>query len=88
MKKIFEHIEAVVADIRKGKMVIVVDDANRENEGDVVLAGQYVTPQAINFMVKHARGLVCMPTRRSGCSNWASSGWCGKTGRRLKRIFR
>ena len=62
MKKIFDSIESVVADIRKGKMVIVVDDADRENEGDLVMAGQFVAPAAINFMVKHARGLVCVPT--------------------------
>ncbi len=62
MKTTFDSIEAVLADLGKGKMVIVVDDADRENEGDLVLAGQFVTPEAINFMVKHARGLVCVPT--------------------------
>ena len=49
-------------DIRKGKMVIVVDDADRENEGDLIMAGQVVTPAAINFMAKHGRGLICVPT--------------------------
>lgn len=62
MKARFDSIESVVADIRKGKMVIVVDDADRENEGDLIMAGQHVTPQAINFMAKHARGLICVPT--------------------------
>lgn len=47
-------------DLRNGKMVILVDDEDRENEGDLVLAGEFVTPEAINFMVKHARGLVCL----------------------------
>ena len=62
MKQIFDTIETVVADLRKGKMVIVVDDADRENEGDLVMAAQFVTPAAINFMAKHARGLICVPT--------------------------
>jgi 3,4-dihydroxy 2-butanone 4-phosphate synthase/GTP cyclohydrolase II len=62
MKARFDSIESVVADIRKGKMVIVVDDADRENEGDLILAGQHITPQAINFMAKHGRGLICAPT--------------------------
>jgi len=62
MKKIFDTIETVVADLRKGKMVIVVDDADRENEGDLVMAAQFVTPAAINFMAKHGRGLICVPT--------------------------
>lgn len=47
-------------DLRNGKMVILVDDEDRENEGDLVLAGEFVSPEAINFMVKHARGLVCL----------------------------
>jgi 3,4-dihydroxy 2-butanone 4-phosphate synthase/GTP cyclohydrolase II len=62
MKTKFDSIEAVLADIRRGKIVIVVDDADRENEGDLIVAGQHATPSAINFMVKHARGLVCVPT--------------------------
>ncbi|HSY19351.1 MAG TPA: bifunctional 3,4-dihydroxy-2-butanone-4-phosphate synthase/GTP cyclohydrolase II [Candidatus Acidoferrales bacterium] len=62
MKQIFDTIEAVITDLRKGKMVIVVDDADRENEGDLVMAAQFVTPAAINFMAKHGRGLICVPT--------------------------
>jgi len=62
MKKQFDSIESVIADIRKGKMVIVVDDADRENEGDLIMAAQFVTPGAINFMAKHGRGLICAPT--------------------------
>jgi len=58
----FDSIDSVIADIRKGKMVIVVDDADRENEGDLIMAGQHVTPAAINFMAKHGRGLICVPT--------------------------
>src|SRR6201996_4855383 len=61
-KSRFDGIEAVVADIRKGKMVIVVDDADRENEGDLVMAAQHVTAAAVNFMAKYGRGLICVPT--------------------------
>ena len=62
MKNNFDKIESVIADIRKGKMVIVVDDADRENEGDLVMAAQHVTPAAVNFMAKFGRGLICVPT--------------------------
>ena len=61
MKPPFNTIEEVIADIREGKMVIITDDPSRENEGDLVLAAEKVTPEAINFMVMHARGLVCAP---------------------------
>ena len=62
MKQKFDSIDAVIADLKRGKMVIVVDDADRENEGDLVMAAQHVTPAAINFMAKHGRGLICVPT--------------------------
>jgi 3,4-dihydroxy 2-butanone 4-phosphate synthase / GTP cyclohydrolase II len=62
MKEMFDRIDSVIADLRKGKMVIVVDDADRENEGDLILAGQFVTPAAVNFMAKFGRGLICVPT--------------------------
>jgi 3,4-dihydroxy 2-butanone 4-phosphate synthase / GTP cyclohydrolase II len=60
----FDTIEAAVADIRAGKMVIVLDDEDRENEGDLVMAAQLVTPAAINFMRKEAGGLICVPLIR------------------------
>jgi len=62
MKKQFDPIESVIADLRRGKMVIVVDDADRENEGDLVMAAQHVTPAAVNFMARFGRGLICVPT--------------------------
>jgi 3,4-dihydroxy 2-butanone 4-phosphate synthase / GTP cyclohydrolase II len=62
MKKRFDSIESVIADIRKGKMIIVVDDADRENEGDLILAAQHITPVAVNFMAKYGRGLICVST--------------------------
>src|SRR4249919_3442715 len=62
MKNLFDSIESVIADLRKGKMVIVVDDADRENEGDLIMAAEKVSPEAINFMAKLGRGLICVPT--------------------------
>lgn len=56
----FNKIEELIEDIRQGKMVILVDDEDRENEGDIVLAADHVTPQAINFMASEARGLICL----------------------------
>ncbi|MCW5560037.1 MAG: 3,4-dihydroxy-2-butanone-4-phosphate synthase, partial [Verrucomicrobiae bacterium] len=57
----FDDITAVLADIRRGKMVIVVDDEDRENEGDLVMAAEKATPSAVNFMAKFGRGLICVP---------------------------
>ena len=57
----FNSIEDALADIVNGKMVIVVDDEDRENEGDLMMAAQFATPEAINFMIKYAKGLVCLP---------------------------
>ncbi|RLG59356.1 MAG: bifunctional 3,4-dihydroxy-2-butanone-4-phosphate synthase/GTP cyclohydrolase II [Candidatus Hydrothermarchaeota archaeon] len=57
----FASIEEALKDIKDGKMIIVVDDPNRENEGDFVIAAEKVTPEAINFMAKHGRGLICVP---------------------------
>ena len=57
-------IEEAIQDIREGKMLIVVDDEDRENEGDFIMAAEKVTPDAINFMAKHGRGLICLPTTR------------------------
>jgi 3,4-dihydroxy 2-butanone 4-phosphate synthase/GTP cyclohydrolase II len=60
MKMGAAKIEAALADLRQGKMVILVDDEDRENEGDLVLAAEKVTPEAINFMAKEGRGLICL----------------------------
>ncbi|WP_425801625.1 bifunctional 3,4-dihydroxy-2-butanone-4-phosphate synthase/GTP cyclohydrolase II [Desulfitobacterium sp. Sab5] len=57
----FNTVEEAIEEIKQGRMIVVVDDEDRENEGDLVLAAEKVTPEAINFMVKHARGLVCVP---------------------------
>ena len=57
----FNSIEEAIEDIREGKIVIVVDDPDRENEGDLLMAAEKVTPETINFMAKYGRGLICMP---------------------------
>ncbi len=62
MKPEFDSIETLVAEIRRGRMVILVDDADRENEGDLIMAADHVTPEAINFMARFGRGLICVPT--------------------------
>ena len=56
----FETVEKAIADIREGRMVIVADDEDRENEGDLVMAAAKVTPDHVNFMTKHGRGLICV----------------------------
>jgi 3,4-dihydroxy 2-butanone 4-phosphate synthase/GTP cyclohydrolase II len=63
----FASIEEAAADIREGRMVIIVDDENRENEGDLACAAEKVTPEIINFMATHARGLICLPLTEERC---------------------
>ena len=60
MKNAIERINAALDDIRKGSMVIVVDDEERENEGDIIIAAEKATADVINFMASHARGLICL----------------------------
>ena len=61
-------IEAAAGDIRNGKLIIIVDDEDRENEGDLVCAAEKVTPEIINFMAVHGRGLICLPMTEERCS--------------------
>jgi 3,4-dihydroxy 2-butanone 4-phosphate synthase/GTP cyclohydrolase II len=58
------NIEEVIEDIRNGKIVILVDDEDRENEGDLCMAAEAVTPEAVNFMAKYGRGLICLTLDR------------------------
>ncbi|MDD5175188.1 MAG: bifunctional 3,4-dihydroxy-2-butanone-4-phosphate synthase/GTP cyclohydrolase II [Sterolibacterium sp.] len=60
-------IQDIITDIRAGKMVILVDEEDRENEGDLVIAAEHITPEAINFMAKHGRGLVCLTLTEGRC---------------------
>ena len=64
---IISSIQEIIAEIRAGKMVILVDEENRENEGDLVLAADFVTPEAINFMATHGRGLICLTLTEERC---------------------
>ena len=66
-RKLTEKIESAVDDFREGKFVIVVDDEDRENEGDLIIAAEKITPEKVNFMLKHARGLLCAPITISRC---------------------
>jgi 3,4-dihydroxy 2-butanone 4-phosphate synthase / GTP cyclohydrolase II len=66
--KRFEIIEKAIDEFRQGKMLVVVDDEDRENEGDFIVAAEMATPDDINFMMKHGRGLVCMPITQD-CAN-------------------
>jgi len=73
MNEPFDTIEDALADIAAGKLVIVTDDENRENEGDLVMAASKASPETVNMMIRHARGLICVPTvehqlRRLGIS--------------------
>src|SRR5512140_2480988 len=63
----FNTIEEAIADIKKGKMVILVDDEDRENEGDLTMAAEMVTPEAINFMARFGRGLICLTLTPDKC---------------------
>src|SRR6201982_3352414 len=63
----FAEVAEAVAEIRAGRMTVVVDDEDRENEGDLTLAAEFVTPEAINFMAKHGRGLICLPLTEERC---------------------
>lgn len=60
-KKTFSPIEDIIADIKRGRMVVITDDEGRENEGDLLMAGRFATPEKINFMAKYGRGLICAP---------------------------
>lgn len=62
-----DSIEDAIADFAEGKMVIVVDDEDRENEGDLIVAGEKITPEQVNFMLKNARGVLCAPITMSRC---------------------
>src|SRR5215813_9515724 len=63
----FAGIDEAVAEIRDGRMIIIIDDEDRENEGDLVCAAEKVTPEIINFMARHARGLICLPLTEERC---------------------
>lgn len=65
--RLLDSIEEAIADIKKGKLVIVVDDEDRENEGDMIGASECITPELVNFMAKEARGLICIALTEERC---------------------
>ena len=65
-----DRIEDAIADFKEGKFVIVVDDEDRENEGDLIIAAEKITPEKVNFMLKHARGVLCAPSLCLVVKNW------------------
>ena len=70
-------VEEAIEEFRAGRFLVVVDDEDRENEGDLILPAEFVTPDAINFMAREARGLICIPmtvVRKVGPSGWAGAG--------------
>lgn len=66
-ESLFSPVEQAFEDLREGRMLILVDDEDRENEGDLVIAAQKITPEAVNFMLKYARGVLCIPMPRQRC---------------------
>lgn len=80
-------IPELVAELAAGRMVILVDEEDRENEGDLVLAADHVTPQAINFMAKHARGLICLTLTREHCERLRLPPMTSRNGTRHATAF-
>ena len=71
----FGTIDQAIEDLRSGKIVIVADDEDRENEGDLVCAAELVTPEMINFMTLHGRGLICLALTGSAATSWGCRRW-------------
>ena len=82
-----DTIEEALADIKAGKMVIVVDDQDRENEGDFVIAARFATPEVINFMATHGRGLICVPLTPERCDELHLEMMVGKNTAHLETAF-
>ena len=63
----YNTVEEALEDLRQGKIILVTDDENRENEGDMICASEFATTQNVNFMAMHAKGLICMPMSEKYC---------------------
>jgi 3,4-dihydroxy 2-butanone 4-phosphate synthase/GTP cyclohydrolase II len=86
-KSAFATIEEAIEEIRAGRMVIVCDDESRENEGDLVMAAQFATPEAINFMAKEARGLICLALTAERCERLGLNLMAAKNEAHLQTAF-
>jgi len=84
---VIASVAEVVAELRAGRMVILVDEEDRENEGDIVMAAEFVTPEAINFMVTHARGLVCLTLTEARCRQLGLTPMANRNGTRYGTNF-
>ena len=71
MSVVISPVQDIVADMAAGKIVILIDEEDRENEGDLVLAADHVTPESINFMARFGRGLICLTLTRDRCERLA-----------------
>lgn len=80
-------IEDIVADLRAGKIVVLVDEEDRENEGDLVLAADHVTPESINFMARFGRGLICLTLTRERCEHLALPPMATRNGTKFSTAF-
>ncbi len=67
---ILNSVEEVIEDFRQGRPVIVVDDEDRENEGDFIVAAEKITPEIVNFMLSEGRGVLCAPLSEARCDSW------------------
>jgi 3,4-dihydroxy 2-butanone 4-phosphate synthase/GTP cyclohydrolase II len=83
----FATVEEALEDVRRGKMIVVCDGEDRENEGDLVLAGQFTTPEAINFMAREARGLICLALEPERCDELGLDLMAAKNEAPLKTAF-
>ncbi|MGP1517713.1 MAG: bifunctional 3,4-dihydroxy-2-butanone-4-phosphate synthase/GTP cyclohydrolase II [Ottowia sp.] len=84
---VLSPVHEIVAELKAGRMVILVDEEDRENEGDLVLAADFVTPEAINFMITHARGLVCLTLTRGRCDQLGLAPMSQRNGTRYGTAF-
>ena len=83
----FATVEEALEDVRRGKMIVVCDGEDRENEGYLVLAGQFTTPEAINFMAREARGLICLALEPERCDALGLDLMAAKNEAPLKTAF-
>src|SRR5918996_1712602 len=79
--------QEIVAELRAGRMVVLVDEEDRENEGDLVLAADHVTPEAINFMAKYGRGLICLTLTRERCERLQLPPMVARNGTKMGTAF-
>jgi 3,4-dihydroxy 2-butanone 4-phosphate synthase / GTP cyclohydrolase II len=87
MTQAISPIEEIVDEVRAGRMVILVDEEDRENEGDLVLAAEFVTPEAINFMARYGRGLICLTLTRERCERLRLPPMVARNGTKMGTAF-